>query len=144
MKVVHDVLAQLEDREAGVQGAVERELRLQEVDGSHRLELPEGMKLRSRAVLANRLLVAHQLDVGALPQILHRLAEDGVVHKFKKVLLERVGGSLALLGVEADIIWLEPCRLGEGENAVECGQLHSQIYALLKVAVVNDVSGLVL
>ena len=143
MKVVHDVLAQLEDREAGVQGAVERELRLQEVDGSHRLELPEGVKLWPRAVLANRLLVAHQLDVGTLPQILHRLAEDGVVHKFKKILLERVGGSLALLGVEADI-WLELCRLGEGENAVECGQLHPQIYALLKVAVVNDVSGLVL
>ena len=143
MEVVHDVLAQLEDCEAGVQGAVERELRLQEVDGSHRLELPEGVKLWPRAVPANRLLVAHQLDVGALPQILHRLAEDGVVHKFKKVLLERVGGSLALLGVEADI-WLEPCRLGEGENAVECGQLHPQIYALLKVAVVNDVSGLVL
>ena len=142
MEVVHDVLAQLEDREAGVQGAVEHELRLQ-VDGSHRLELPEGVKLWPRAVLANRLLVAHQLDVGALPQILHRLTEDGVVHKFKKVLLERVGGSLALLSVEADI-WLEPCRLGEGENAVECGQLHPQIYALLKVAVVNDVSGLVL
>ena len=79
MKVVHDVLAQLEDREAGVKGAVERELRLQEVDGSHRLELPEGVK---RAVLANRLLVAHQLDVRALPQILHRLAKDGFVHKF--------------------------------------------------------------
>ena len=143
MKVVHDVLAHLEDREAGIQGAVECELRLQEVDGSHRLELPEGVKLWPRAVLANRLLVAHQLDVRALPQILHCLAEDGVVRQFKKVLLERVGGSLALLGVEPGI-WLEPCRLGEGENAMESGQLHPQIYALLKVAVVNDVYGLVL
>ena len=80
MGVVHDVLAQLEDREAGVQGAVEREFRLQEVDGSHRLELPEGVKLWSRAVLANRLLFALQLDVCMLPQIPHRLAEDGVVH----------------------------------------------------------------
>ena len=143
MEVVHDVLAQLEDREAGVQGAVERELRLQEVDGSHRLELPEGVKLWSRAIIANRLFAAHQLDVRALPQILHCLAEDGVVHQFKKVLLERVGGSLALLGVEPDM-WLEPCRLEEGENAMESGQLQYQIYALLKVAMVNDVSGLVL
>ena len=80
VEVVHDVLAQLEDREAGVQGAVEREFRLQEVDGSHRLKPFEGVKLRPRAVLANRLLVAHQLDVCTLPQILHSLAEDGVVH----------------------------------------------------------------
>ena len=126
MEAVHDELAQLEDREAGVQGAVECEHRLQEVDGSHRLELPEGVKLWPRAVLANRLLVAHQLDISTLPQILHSLAEDGVVHQLKKVLLERVGGSLALLGVEPDVR-LEPCRLGEGENAVECGQLHPQI-----------------
>ena len=80
MEAVHDELAQLEDREAGVQGAVECELRLQEVDGSHRLELPEGVKLWPRAVLANRLLVAHQLDICALPHILHRLPEDGVIH----------------------------------------------------------------
>ena len=91
MKVIHDVLAQLEDREAGVQGAVERKLRLQEVDCSHRLKLFEGVKLRPGAVFPNGLLVGNQLDIGSLSLVLHGLAEDGVVHQFEKVLLLILG-----------------------------------------------------
>ena len=80
MELVRDVLTKLQDREVGVDGSVEYEHRLQQVDGGHRLELLEGVKLWSRAVLANCLFVAHQLDVRALPEILHGLTEDGVVH----------------------------------------------------------------
>ena len=142
MKVVHDVLAQLEDREAGVQGAVERELRLQEVDCSHRLKLFEGVELRPVTIFPNGLLVGHQLDLGSLPLVLHCFSEDGVVHQFEKVVFKRIGSFLALLGVEPNI-WLEPCQLGEGEDAMDSRQLHPEIYALLKITVVDDVFGLV-
>ena len=80
MELIHDVLTKLQDREAGVDGSIEYKHRLQQVDGGHQLDLLEGVKLCSRAVLANCLFVAHQLDVRALPQILHGLTEDGVVH----------------------------------------------------------------
>ena len=50
--------------------------------------------------------------------------------------------ALALLGAEPDI-WLQPCRLGEVEDAMDSRQLHPKICALLKIAVVDDVFGLV-
>ena len=83
----------------------------------------EGVKLRPGAVFPNGLLVGHQLDVGSLSLVLHGLAEDGVVHQFEKVLLKLIGGSLALLGVKPDI-WLQPCRLEEGDDAMDSRQLH--------------------
>ena len=60
----------------------------------------------------------------------------------QNLFFKRIGGFLALLGVEPNI-WLEPCRLGEGEDATDYRQLHPESYALLKIAVVDDVFGLV-
>ena len=76
----HEALAQLEDGEDGVCGAVERQLRLQEMDGHHVVENPEGVELGLGELLDDGLLVAQQLDVRALPEILHRFPEHGVVH----------------------------------------------------------------
>ena len=100
MELIHESLAELQYREAGVDGSIEYKLGLQQVDGGHRLELLEGVQLWSRAVLADRLLIAHQFDIGPFPKVFHCLPKDGIVEKLEKVLLERVGRLLPLLGIE--------------------------------------------
>ena len=86
-KLVHEPLAELEeDREAGVDGSIEHELGRQQVDDGHRLGLLEGAQLWSRAVLANRFLVAQQIDVRAFSKVFHGLPKHGVVEQLEKVL----------------------------------------------------------
>ena len=103
VKFVHEMLTELEDGEAGVDGAVqcqhrlqhvdgdhrledgvvgavEHQLRLREMDGHHAVEDPEGVEPGLGELLEDGLLVAHQLHVRALPEILHRFRERRVVH----------------------------------------------------------------
>ena len=59
------MLTELENREAGVDGAVQCQHRLQHVDGDHRLEDPEGVERRLRELLEDDLVFLHQLDISA-------------------------------------------------------------------------------
>ena len=142
MELIHESLTELQDREAGVDGSIEHKLRLQQVDGGHRLELLEGVKLWSRTVLSNRLRIAHQLDIGPFPKVLHSLPKDGIVEKLEKVLLKRVDRLFPLFGIEFNV-WLEPCRLCEGQDAVDGCQLHTEAEALLQIAIVQHIVRLI-
>ena len=114
MELIHESLTKLQDREAGVDGSIEHKLRLQQVDGGHRLELLEGVKLWSH----------------------------GIVEKLEKVLLAPVDRLLPLFGIEFNV-WLEPCRPCEGQDAVDGCQLHTEAEALLQIAIVQHIVRLI-
>ena len=76
------------------------------------------MELRLGDILQDGPLVAHQLNIGSLAQVLHCLSKHRVVHQFKEIFVETVGGLFPLLGVESNVRG-QPGGLSEGEDAVD-------------------------
>ena len=83
-----------------------------------------------------------KLHVDAVSEVLHRLAEDGVVHELEEVVLEVGSGPLSELGVQGNV-WLHPRPLLELEDFVDFPQPHPKIQVLLEGPVVQDVPGFV-
>ena len=81
-----------------------------------------------------------KLHVDAVSEVLHRLAEDRVVHELEEVLLEIGSGLLPELGVQGDV-WLHPRPLLELEDFVDFPQPHPKIEVLLEGSVMQDVPG---
>ena len=83
-----------------------------------------------------------KLHVDSVSEVLHRLAEDGVVHKLEKVLFEIGCGLLPELGVQGNV-GLHPRPLLELEDFVDLPQPHPKIQVLLEGSVVQNVPGFV-
>ena len=71
------------------------------------------------------LMRTHQLHINPLPQVLHGLPEDRVVHQLVEVLLKAAGGLLPELCIHPDV-WLHSRALVEPEGAMDLSQTHAQ------------------
>ena len=71
------------------------------------------------------LMRAHQFDINPLPQVLHGLPEDRVVHELVELLLEVAGGLLPELCVHTDI-GLHPGALPEAKGPVYLCETQAQ------------------
>ena len=71
------------------------------------------------------LMRAHQLHTNPLPQVLHGLHKDRVVHQLVEVLLKAAGGLLPELCIYPDI-WLHPRDLVESEGMMNLSQTHAK------------------
>ena len=96
--------------------------------------------LLKTSVLANRGL-ADKLHIDAVSEVLHRLAEDRVVHELEEVLLEIRCGPLPELGVQGNVR-LHPRPLLELEDFLDLPQPHPKVQVLLEGPVVQNVPGL--
>ena len=71
------------------------------------------------------LMQTHQLHINPLPQVVHGLSEDRVVHELVEVLLKVAGGILSELCIHPNV-WLHPKALVEPEGRMNLSQTHAQ------------------
>ena len=85
---------------------------------------------------------SHHLHINPLPQVLHGLPEDGLVHQLVEVLLKAAGGLLPELSIHPDV-WLHPRSLVESEGTMDLSKTHAQRHVQLQIAIVEDIAVLV-
>ena len=108
--------------------------------------MPARLSLKTVALANKGLAISFlnlSLHVDSVSEVLHRLAEDRVVHELEKVLFEIGCGLLPELGVQGNV-GLHPRPLLELEDFVDLPQPHPKIQVLLEGSVVQDVPGFVL
>ena len=84
-----------------------------------------GLAMRCLFVL---LMQTHQLHINPLPQVLHGLPEDRVVHELVQVLLEVACSPFLELCIHPDV-WLHPRALVEPEGTMDRSQTQAQKYS---------------
>ena len=134
MKVIHQGLGKVQEGLPEVDGFVQDHRGLSH---SYRNQLRVLVDERSPVVRFGNepfqylgILSVHYLDLRPLPDVLHGLAEDAVVHELEEVFLKLVLGHLPGLRVAGDVFFQE-LALGVSDTTVDFGQLHPVLQVLL-------------
>ena len=140
IEVAHQVLGEVKDAHPHIHRSIEDQTALVHLDPCQIIvEDVRSGKGWAEFVL---LMRAHQFDINPLPQVLHGLPEDRVVHELVEVLLEVAGSPFSELCVHPDV-GLHPGALPEAEGPVDLRELHAQREVELQVAIVEYIAVLV-
>ena len=127
IKVVHQVLGEIQNAHAHIHRAIEYLVALVDLDSCQIVVEDIGPSKGRAGDEAPEfvLMRTHQLHINLLPQVFHGLPEDRVVHELVKVLLKVAGGILSKLCIHPDV-WPHPRALIKPEGAMDFGQTHAQ------------------
>ena len=145
IEVVHQVFREIQNTHPYIYWAIELQTALVDLDSRQVVIEDIGPSKRRAGDEAPEfvlLVSSHQLHVNPLPQVLHGLPEDRVVHQLVKVLLEVAGCLLPELSIFSDVR-LHPRALTEPEGAMDRSQAQAQRHVQLQIPIVEHVAALV-
>ena len=128
IEVVHQVFREIQNTHPYIHWAIELQTALVDLDSRQVVIEDIGPSKRRAGDEATEFVLlasSHQLHVNPLPQVLHGLPEDRVVHQLVKVLLEVAGCLLPELSIFSDVR-LHPRALVEPEGAMDRSQAQTQ------------------
>ena len=84
------------------------------------------------------VLARGDFDIYMVPNVLHGLTENCIVHELKEVLLKVVLRLGSLLGVKVNV-FLEPCLLSEGQDFMHPRHFCTESHDELEVSIMDNV-----
>ena len=145
IEVIHQVLGEIKNAHPNIHRAIEFQTALVDLDSCQVvIEDIDPSKRRAGDEAPEFVLLdsSHQLHINPLPQVLHGLPEDRVVHQLVEVLLEVAGCLLPELSIFSDVR-LHPRALVEPEGAMDRSQTQAQRHVQLQIPIVEHVAALV-